>query len=84
MHVKNHHHHANYHNLNYLIFSLKFIPFRFYIWKIAKTKSLSLVSKKGYPNCEYAFISIIFIMKTNQMFIVCNDFMGVEHCLHVF
>ncbi len=65
-------------------FSLKFIPFRFYIWKITKTKSLSLVSKKGYPNCEYALFSIIFIMKTNQMFIVCNDFMGVKHGFHVF
>ncbi len=54
MHVKNHHHHANYHNLNYPIFSLKFIPFRFYIWKIAKTKSLNFVSKNEYPNCEYA------------------------------
>jgi hypothetical protein len=29
--VKNHHHHANYHNLNYPIFLLQFIPFRFYI-----------------------------------------------------
>ncbi len=34
--------------------SFIFIPFIFYIWKIAKTKSLNLVSKKEYPNCEYA------------------------------
>jgi hypothetical protein len=34
--------------------SLKFIPFRFYIWKIGKIKSFSLVIKKRYPNCEYA------------------------------
>jgi hypothetical protein len=54
MHVKNHNHHANYHNLNYLFFSLKLIPFKFYIWKIKKVKSLSLVSKKGYLDCEYA------------------------------
>ncbi len=63
-------------------FSFKFIPFRNYIWQIAKTKSLSLVSKNKYLNCEYALISIIFIMKTNQMFIICNDFMGVEHGFH--
>jgi len=35
-------------------FSLKFIPCRFYIWTIAKTKSLSHVLKKEYPNYEYA------------------------------
>ncbi len=58
MHVKNHHHHENYHNLNYPIFSFKFISFRFYIWKIKKTKSLSHVSKKGYPNCEYAMCHV--------------------------
>jgi len=34
--------------------TLKFILFRFYIRKIVKTKSLSLMSKKRYPNCEYA------------------------------
>jgi hypothetical protein len=34
--------------------SLKFILLRFYFLKIAKTKSLNLVSKKGYPDCEYA------------------------------
>jgi hypothetical protein len=28
-------------------FSLKFIQCRFYIWKITKTKSLSIVSKRG-------------------------------------
>jgi len=33
--------------------SLKFIPFKFYVWKIAKTKSLNHVSKKGYHDCEY-------------------------------
>ncbi len=54
MHVKNHHHHANYHNLNYPIFSLKFIPCRVYIWKIAKRKSLNPMYKKGYPDYEYA------------------------------
>jgi hypothetical protein len=37
------------------------------------------MSKKKDPNCEHALINIIFIMKTNQMFIVCNDFMGGEH-----
>jgi hypothetical protein len=31
-------------------FSLKCIPCRFYIWKVAKTKSLSHVLKKEYPN----------------------------------
>ncbi len=34
--------------------SFKFIPFRFYIWNIVKTKSLSLVVKKWYPEYEYA------------------------------
>jgi hypothetical protein len=34
--------------------SLKFIPFGFYIWKIVKTKSLSLVVKKWYLDYEYA------------------------------
>jgi hypothetical protein len=34
--------------------SLKFIYFRFYVWKIIKTKSLSPVFKNGYPICEYA------------------------------
>jgi len=34
--------------------SLKFISFRFCIWKITKTKSFNLVVKKWYPNCEYA------------------------------
>ncbi len=29
-------------------FLLQFIPFKFYMWKIAKKKSLSLVFKKGY------------------------------------
>jgi hypothetical protein len=33
--------------------SFKFILFRFYIWKITKTKSLNPVVKKWYPNCEY-------------------------------
>jgi hypothetical protein len=51
---ENHHHHANYHNMNYQIFLLKCIPCRFYIWKVAKTKSLSHVLKKEYPNYEYA------------------------------
>jgi len=54
MHVKNHHHHANYHNMNYQIFLLKCIPCKFYIWKITKTKSLSHVLKKEYLNYEYA------------------------------
>ncbi len=53
-HVKNHHHLENYHNLNYPISFNKFIPFNFYIWKIVKTKSLSLVVKKCYFDCEYA------------------------------
>jgi hypothetical protein len=44
--------------------SLKFIPFRFYIWNMAKTKSLSLVVKKWYPNYEYALENLIlFITK---------------------
>jgi hypothetical protein len=38
---------CNYHNLNYPKFSLKFIPCKFYIWKITKTKFLKLVFKKG-------------------------------------
>ncbi len=57
MHVKYHHHDENYHSLNYPYLSLKFISFKFYIWKIAKPKSLNLVSKKGYPNCDYAFMA---------------------------
>ncbi len=33
---------------------LQFIPFIFYIWKIGKIKSFSLVVKKWYHDCEYA------------------------------
>ncbi len=51
---KNHHQHANYHNLNYWIFSLKFFLYRFYIWNITKTKSLSPMSKNECFDCEYA------------------------------
>jgi hypothetical protein len=40
-------------------FSLKFISCRFYIWKIAKTKSLSPEFKKGYLDCEYAQTHVI-------------------------
>jgi hypothetical protein len=36
--------------------SLKFILFRFCIWKIAKPKSFNLVAKKWYPDCEYALV----------------------------
>jgi hypothetical protein len=39
-------------------FSLKFIRCRFYIWKIAKTKPLSHVSKKEGRNHEYAHVRI--------------------------
>jgi hypothetical protein len=42
--------------------SFKFIPFRFYIWNMAKTKSLSLVVKKWYPNCEYASENLILLI----------------------
>jgi hypothetical protein len=37
--------------------SLKFIAFRFCIWKIAKTKYLSPMVKKWYPDCVYALHS---------------------------
>jgi hypothetical protein len=40
-------------------FSLKFIPCKFYIWKIVKTKFLSLVFKKGNFDCEYAMNQFI-------------------------
>jgi len=28
------------------------------------------------------FLKIFFILKTNQMFVVCYDFVGVKHDLH--
>jgi hypothetical protein len=37
-------------------FSLKCIPFRFCIWKIAKTKPLNPMAQKWYLDCEYAHI----------------------------
>jgi len=43
-------------------FSLKFIPFSFYIWKIVKTKSLSPVVKKWYLDCQYVHM-FFFIIK---------------------
>jgi hypothetical protein len=49
-------------------FSFKFIPIRFYIWKIAKTESLNLVVKKWYPNCEYAWV----VKKSITRFRHCN------------
>jgi hypothetical protein len=50
---QNHHHHEN---IIWIIqyLSFKFILFKFYIWKIIKTKSLNLMVKKWYLDCEYA------------------------------
>jgi len=70
--VKNHHHHENYHNLKYPIYLSKFIPFRFCIWKIAKTKSLSHVVKKWYLDCEYAQI----VITINQKVLTLKDIMN--------
>jgi len=49
-----HHHHENYHNLNYSISLIKIYSIKFYIWKLTKTKSLNPMSKKGHLDCEYA------------------------------
>jgi hypothetical protein len=37
-------------------FSLIIIPCKLYIWKIAETKSFNFVSRKWYPNREYALV----------------------------
>ncbi len=49
---------------------LKFIPFRFYIWKITKTKSLNPMSKKGYLDCEYAFKLQIISIKEPKDYLI--------------
>jgi hypothetical protein len=77
-------------------FSLKFIPCRFYIWKIAKTKSLSHVFKKEYLNYEYAHEQVqhsskpALMMKHKKFMQVCNpnvqglfrDFLYTGHKLN--
>jgi hypothetical protein len=56
MDVKNYHRHEFIMIWIIQYLSLKFIPFKFCIWKIAKTKSLNHVAKQWYHDCESAFL----------------------------
>jgi hypothetical protein len=67
--------------------SLKFIPFRFCIWKLAKTKSLSLMAKKGtlivnMPICHVKVMFVTFSFCQLQIFlgIICVMFMKLLGC----
>jgi hypothetical protein len=61
--VKNHHHHMNHHNLNYSKFHIyNLFHIDYVIGKLKKLKSLSVMSKKWYPDHEYVLGQVYFCL----------------------